>query len=377
MLSRILSVSIICIIYVHNTVGQEVNTKVQWEYYFEDWEEGQKLLFCANEDVIVAGQSKDGLEMIIHRFAKNGTLEWRKILKEHDGTKFKGVIKGIVEDTESNLYFAVNDQSLGMLLLKTNFNGVLLDSIRFNSNYYNNEGNLFSKLLINKGYLYALGSHRNKPWLVKLTIDGFKVFEKVYNSRKQNFITSAILSRKGELIFSFNSGNFDKFGGGPSDVVILRFDEEIKELKLITAFPGKNAELCEISDNRYVVVFDTSSKFPAQGIELKLFDENFKQLWGKTLYENKMGTSSAFVRKYKNNQVVVTGVHNNQRKFMFVDFNGELRKWKVFPHESVIVLREFFVLPDSFITLYAYDGQSVVSTIKSPLKGKITLDSIY
>lgn len=377
MFKKNLLLCVFCVSLNIGSLAEELKTSVVWEKEYALTSPAQEeLLICKNSDILYARINLEKRGLIIRRFNAAGKFLWENIFEEAEHIAVDGNVKGIVEDLAGNIYMGVNTPNNGLLFFKISPSGQLLFSKSFHQDFYNNRGAVLSKLIFHAEAIYALGQlGAHEVWLCKLTPAGSKILEIRYSAGKDFVeVTSALVNRKGELlVVLYSGGKFDKFGGGPSLLKVLRFNEDAKKLELVTSFKGKRGDICQLSAGQYVIGFDESPIAFQQRMRVKIFNESFEHKFEKELYENRIGSSMAYAHDYDEDSFIVCGVKEHKVIFIVINFAGEVVAEKIFPPDNVAGITECLAKDDIMVVLYGYQEFHPNQTPETTEKNKLVL----
>jgi len=142
------------------------------------------------------------------------------------------------------------------------------------------------------GDFVILGKFRNNAILLKLDRDGNLLWQKTMDGADSQFFVDAVPTERGGFVAVANSGKYNKFGFGMSEVWVVAFDADGNDKQRVK-FPGRQGSICQCEGGNLAVVFDKSMA-TGQDIWMQLLDNNLKLLWTKAVISVKLGFSSSF-----------------------------------------------------------------------------------
>jgi len=120
------------------------------------------------------------------------------------------------------------------------------------------------------------GSGNSDACVTKSDIDGNEIWRREYDKGKMEGATGLAPQKDGGFILAADSGNYNKFGGGPSEVWIIKCDRDGNSL-CETTFEGRHPSVT-VSGNITAVLFNKED-FPQQDVSVVGLDEELKTLW--------------------------------------------------------------------------------------------------
>ena len=131
----------------------------------------------------------------------------------------------------------------------------------------------------NDGFLIVGGKglDNGDAWVLKLDPKGNKLWEKTYDKSKDEHVTSAAVTENGEILLAANSGSYNKFGAGPSEVWILKCDKEGKVLAE-TVLQGRHPAIAAGKEGIVAVVYNRAN-FPEEDICVVGLDDRLNAVW--------------------------------------------------------------------------------------------------
>lgn len=142
------------------------------------------------------------------------------------------------------------------------------------------------------GNFVILGHFKRNAILLKIDSNGALLWQRMLEGPGRQFFMDAVPTKRGGFIAVANSGNYDKFGFGTSEVWILAYDADGKE-KQEVKFAGRQGSICHREDGSVAVVFD-KGMVTGQDIWMQSLDADLKSLWTKAVVSVKRGLPSPF-----------------------------------------------------------------------------------
>jgi hypothetical protein len=175
------------------------------------------------------------------------------------------------------------------------------------------------------GYLIAgweLKDTKNTNALVlKIDADGNELWQKIYDKGKSEDATSIVVDENGGFTLAANSGQYNKFGAGPSEVWIVKCDKT-GNILAETLFPGRHPTIAMTRGGHYAVSYSVAD-FPALDMYLMGLDEKLSQTWTIPLYKgNGLGMYEIAVDKWGN--FIVAGSKFGKLWLWKIDEKGKL-----------------------------------------------------
>ncbi len=149
-------------------------------------------------------------------------------------------------------------------------------------------------------------SKQEDAWVAKIDLNGKLVWDKRYDNGKSEQATATAAGSDGGFALAANSGTYDKFGGGPSDVWVIRCDSRGNILEQ-TTFKGRNAHLTVTAEGAAVVVYNKAD-FPRQQISVVELDSKLNAVWKiEDLFGNTQGLGAFKIINDPRGGVVLAG----------------------------------------------------------------------
>ncbi len=142
------------------------------------------------------------------------------------------------------------------------------------------------------GNFVILGEFRRSAVLLKMDRDGNLLWQRKLEGPNRQFFVDAVPTEGGGLVAVANSGTYNKYGFGISDVWVAAFDADGKETRR-TRFAGRQGSICRGQNGNVAVVFDKTMG-TGQDIWMRLLDADLKPLWAKAVVSVQRGFSSPF-----------------------------------------------------------------------------------
>jgi hypothetical protein len=161
----------------------------------------------------------------------------------------------------------------------------------------------------NDGFLIVGGKglDNGDAWVLKLDPKGNKLWEKTYDKSKNEHVTSAAVTENGEILLAANSGSYNKFGAGPSEVWILKCDKEGKVLAE-TVLQGRHPAIA-VAKERIVAVVYNRADFPKEDICVVGLDDRLNAVWKvESLSTEQVGVGIFNIAAASKGGFVVAGV---------------------------------------------------------------------
>jgi hypothetical protein len=177
------------------------------------------------------------------------------------------------------------------------------------------------------GYLIAaweLKDTKNTNALVlKIDSDGNELWQKIYDKGKSEDAMSIAVGEDGGFTLAANSGQYNKFGAGPSDVWIVKCDKAGNVLAE-TLFPGRHPTIAMTGGGHYAVSYSVAD-FPAGDMYITGLDEKLNKIWEIKSIDKNPGSGIYRIAVDQQGNFVVAG-----SKF------GKLWLWKISDKGAVL-----------------------------------------
>ncbi|MHC4178415.1 MAG: hypothetical protein ACYSWU_12960, partial [Planctomycetota bacterium] len=130
------------------------------------------------------------------------------------------------------------------------------------------------------GFLIAgqkLNDNRD-AWVLKLDEQGNTLWQQTYDHGRTEAATALDTRPDGGFVFAANSGQYNKFGAGPSEVWAVTCDANGKILAEAT-FEGRHPTIARLTDGSYALTINTKD-FPALDMQVLGLDAGLNKTWG-------------------------------------------------------------------------------------------------
>jgi hypothetical protein len=156
-------------------------------------------------------------------------------------------------------------------------NGSVASSIEFSSKIVLEVDRMIKT---NGGFLFYGSVHKGiqkcDAIVIKTDLDGNEIWRREYDKGKMESVSGIALQKDGGFILGIDSGVYNKFGGGPSEVWIIKCDPNGNILGE-TTFEGRHPTVT-INGAITAVVFNKEN-FPQQDVAIVGLDGDLKTIW--------------------------------------------------------------------------------------------------
>ncbi len=120
------------------------------------------------------------------------------------------------------------------------------------------------------------GNKNSDACVTKMAPDGNEIWRREYDKGKMEWGMGLAPQKDGGFILAVDSGNYNKFGGGPSEAWIIKCDHDGNILKE-TTFEGRHPTV--IGNGDIMAVLFNKEDFPQQDMAIVGLDNELKTLW--------------------------------------------------------------------------------------------------
>ncbi|MCX5633794.1 MAG: hypothetical protein NTW93_09010 [Phycisphaerae bacterium] len=161
---------------------------------------------------------------------------------------------------------------------------------------------------IKDGYLISgqeLGDNNPDAWIMKIDSDGNILWQKTYDKGKAEDATSMVATEDGSFILAADCGEYNKFGGGPSNVWIIKCDST-GTILAETLFPGRHPTIARTANNIYAVSYNIAD-FPAVESYVVGLDSKLNKIWEPQLLYKGNGVGMYKIETDNRNNFIIAG----------------------------------------------------------------------
>ncbi|AQT69984.1 hypothetical protein STSP2_03185 [Anaerohalosphaera lusitana] len=124
-------------------------------------------------------------------------------------------------------------------------------------------------------------------WVTKIDETGKTLWEKTYDRGKEEFAWSMAVGEDGSFVIAVDSGEYDKFGAGPSEALLIKCDKDGKILKEVN-FKGRHAAVGMSSTGDYAVCHNRG-QFMNFKMRVRGYDSDLNLKWDDVELYDGMG----------------------------------------------------------------------------------------
>ncbi|MHC4643755.1 MAG: hypothetical protein ACYS32_19095 [Planctomycetota bacterium] len=276
----------------------QVKPQVQWArmYSHDDWSDREHSLIQSSDGgYYVTGQSsrknrqgKYGYKLWIWKLDVNGNRRWAKTpdipgIDESQGIGWDAVLS-LKNERVILVDSYVRKTRAWLMIMKFNEGGEITFTKRLELDKTSHVLRNFERT---KGGLLISGQKLGKfkdAWVLKIDDQGNELWQKNYDKGKTEDAMSVAVADDGSFILAANSGEYNKFGGGQSDIWIIKCDRQGNVISEAT-FEGRHPTIAITKDGICAVSFNKAS-FPKVDLQIMGLDEKLNKIWGpQALYE--------------------------------------------------------------------------------------------
>ena len=189
----------------------------------------------------------------------------------------------------------------------------------------------------------------NDAWVLKIDDQCNELWQKNYDKGKSEDAMSMAVADDGSFVLAANSGEYNKFGGGQSNIWIIKCDRQGNVISDAT-FEGRHPTIDITKDGICAVSFNKAD-FPKVNLQIMGLDEKLNKIWGPHTLYNGQGIGMYNIKADSAGNFIIAG-----SKFMEVwlwkyDKKGK-ELWSVAAKTQVAVpLIEGFLATENEYTL--------------------------
>ena len=183
----------------------------------------------------------------------------------------------------------------------------------------------FSKILPTIDNNLILVGHKSlKSSVLKIDVNGNEIWSKVFDREKHESFVDGIPTSDGGFILIENSGKYEKFFMGESDLFVTKFDSNGNKVDE-RFLPGRYGSIAQGKDGGFAVVYDKKAD-SSQDIWIQAYDKQMRPLWSHNITTAKLGLGKFKAAGLANGNYIVAGTVNGKPWVTYLDSNGT-RKW--------------------------------------------------
>lgn len=273
-----------------------VKPQVQWArmYSHDDWSDQEHSLIQSSDGgYYVTGQSSRTIrkgnysfKLWIWKLDANGNRLWAKTpdipgIDENQGIAWDTVLS---LKNERVILTRESAPKTGTWLMKFNEGGEITFAKKLALGQTSYVLRNFERT---KGGLLISGQKLGKfndAWVLKIDDQGNELWQKNYDKGKSEDARCMAVADDGSFILAANSGEYNKFGGGQSNIWIIKCDRRGNVISEAT-FEGRHPTIDITKDGICAVPFNKAS-FPKVDLQVMGLDKKLNKIWGpQALYE--------------------------------------------------------------------------------------------
>jgi len=168
---------------------------------------------------------------------------------------------------------------------------------------------LLSGMEIDNGHFVLCGRWNDDAWLLEVDSELEPVWQQTYDAGAEELVVAIVPGPDGGYVVACNSGEYSKFGTGPSQIWVFKCDAQgqmLAEYRTPGIMRYVGRRYLAQSDNHYYVCFARAQGLNTDTWLVKL-DGDLKEAWGRYLGTKALsaGTSTVVAA---GNRVVIAGV---------------------------------------------------------------------
>jgi hypothetical protein len=202
---------------------------------------------------------------------------------------------------------------------------------------------------IKDGYLISgqkLGDNTPDAWTMKIDFNGNTLWEKFYDKGKSEDAISMAAVEDGSFTLAANSGEYNKFGGGPSNIWIIKCDSA-GNILTETSFPGRLPTIATTSNGHYAVCYNTAD-FPTLEAYVVGLDRELHKTWEPILLFKGGGLGMYKIETDSKNNFIILGSKFTEGLCLWkIDRNGKLLWSHLVGTKNSIVVAELLLIKDN------------------------------
>jgi hypothetical protein len=175
------------------------------------------------------------------------------------------------------------------------------------------------------GYLISgqkTGDNNPDAWVMKIDFDGNILWQKNYDKGKAEDAISMAATEDGSFTLAADCGEYNKFGGGPSNVWVIKCDST-GTILAETLFPGRHPTMAITQNSNYAICYNTAD-FPALEAYVVGLDNKLKEMWKPLLLYKGNGVGMFKIEIAKNNNFIIAGSKFTEGLCLWkIDQNGK------------------------------------------------------
>jgi len=275
-----------------------VKPQVQWArmYSHDDWSDREHSLIQSSDGgYYVTGQSsrknrqgKYDRKLWIWKLDANGNRLWAETpdIPGIDESRRIGwdAVLSLKKERVILVYENVFKTGTWLMIMKFNEGGEITFAKKLE---LGKNSHVLRNFQRTKGGLLISGQKLGKlkdAWVLKIDDKGNELWQKNYDKGKSEDAMCMAVADDGSFILAANSGEYNKFGGGQSNIWIIKCDRQGNVISEAT-FEGRHPTIAITKDGICAVSFNKAS-FPKVDLQIMGLDEKLNKIWGPhTLYE--------------------------------------------------------------------------------------------
>ncbi|MGD0784632.1 MAG: hypothetical protein ABR969_02335 [Sedimentisphaerales bacterium] len=202
---------------------------------------------------------------------------------------------------------------------------------------------------VKDGYLVSgqkTGDNNPDAWIMKMSFDGNILWQKTYDKGKSESAMSMAAVEDGSFTLASNSGEYNKFGAGPSNIWIIKCDSA-GNILTETSFPGRHPTIALTSNSNYAVSYSIAD-FPNSEIYIVGLDNKLNKIWEPVLLYKGNGLGMYKIETDNKNNFIISGSKFTDGFCLWkIDKNGKLLWSHLVGTKNPIVFAELLLIKDN------------------------------
>lgn len=273
-----------------------------------------------------------GISSLAIRNIKQNQGIWIWKLNTVDGTisetEFKTIenkttkivdIQSIQNMNNSNMIAVVTTENGQPLLVNISIDGEIKLITKLSR-----EKSISKVIVTSDSKLILIGHQSLKSFATKINDAGIEEWSKVFDRGQNGVFIDGIATNDGGFILTENSGKFELFFIGESNLFVTKFDANGNKVDE-KFFLGRYGYVAKGNTGTFAVVYDKKTD-SSQEIWVQAYDNNLNPLWSQKITGTKFGLERFKIANLVNGNYVVAGSVNGKPWVTYLG-SGGVKKW--------------------------------------------------
>jgi hypothetical protein len=211
-----------------------------------------------------------------------------------------------------------------------------------------------------------IGDENADAFAMKIDAHGMSLWEKTFDRGKRELFVDGLVLPDGEVVLVGNSGEYDIFHAGPSQVWVGRYNPQ-GDLMAEVHFPGRHGSITRSTQGIYGLVYDRGDE-GQQEIHIRALKTDFTTHWQAKILAVEHSLHHFKIATLPGGSFLVVGGNEHQPYLTKISPQGK-EQWTFWGRDmpramsyDLLLAHKSVLVPSSVFTTYPIAGGSTKST---------------